>query len=317
MKQLLIILMILCSAAGASADNYFSVMTYNVENLFDTIHDAEKRDMEFIPESERHWTGFRLRKKMKDICKVIAGADTVEACPVIGLCEVENDNVMRQLTEHTPLKVQGYKYVMTNSEDPRGIDVALLYKPDRFRLIRHKSIRAQTSVPTRDVLYVCGTMDGKDTLDIFLLHLPSKLGKEVAARNRKIVTMETLVRADSVFRKRQKATVIIMGDFNDELREEQMEPYRRYGFLDLTEGLETGSYKYKGEWSFIDHIMLRTSTSRETKARVVTMPFLLEKDKKEGGKMPRRMYIGPKYHGGVSDHLPVIVRLDCSDEKNQ
>lgn len=317
MKQLILILMIVCSAAEVRAERYFSVMTYNVENLFDTIHDAEKRDMEFLPEGERRWGGARLRKKLKDICKVIAGADSVEACPVIGLCEVENDNVMTQLTEHTPLKVQGYKYVMTHSADPRGIDVALLYKPERFRLIRHESIRMQTSVPTRDVLYICGMMDYKDTLDIFLLHLPSKLGKEVAARNRKIVTMETLVHADSVFRKRQKATVIIMGDFNDELREEKMEPYRRYGFRDLTEGLKPGSYKYKGEWSFIDHIMLRTSYAVEAKASVVMLPFMMEKDKEDGSKMPRRMYIGPIYHGGVSDHLPVIVRLDPSDEKKQ
>lgn len=317
MKLLILIIMMVGSAAGARAEEYFSVMTYNVENLFDTIHDAEKRDTEFLPDGERRWGGARLRKKLKDIYKVIAGADTVEACPIVGLCEVENDNVMTQLTEQTPLKVQGYKYVMTHSGDLRGIDVALLYKPDRFRLIRHESIRMQTNVPTRDVLYVCGMMDYGDTLDIFMLHLPSKLGKEVAARNRRIVTMETLVRADSVFKQRQKATVIIMGDFNDELREEQMKPFTRFGFRDATAGLEPGSYKYKGEWSLIDHIMLRTSTKMEVKANIVTLPFLLEKDKEEGGKMPRRMYIGPKYHGGVSDHLPLIVRLTPSDEKNQ
>ena len=108
-----------------------------------------------------------------------------------------------------------------------------------------------------------------------------------------------------------------MGDFNDELRKEQMEPYRRYGFRDMTEGLEPGSYKYKGEWSFIDHILLRTSPEREAKAKVVMLPFLLEKDKSGGGKKPRRTYMGPHYHGGVSDHLPVIVRLGLSDEKNQ
>ena len=317
MKQLLIIFMVLCSAAGARGERFFSVMTYNVENLFDTIHDAEKRDLEFIPEGERKWNGFRVRKKMKDICKVIAGADTVEACPVVGLCEVENDNVMRWLTERSPLKSQGYKYVMTRSDDPRGIDVALLYLPSRFRLISHEGIKMPTSLPTRDVLYVCGTMDNKDTIDIFMLHLPSKLGKEEAMKNRRLITMETLARADSVFRKREKATIVIMGDFNDELRKEQMEPYRRYGFRDMTEGLEPGSYKYKGEWSFIDHILLRTSPEREAKAKVVMLPFLLEKDKSGGGKKPRRTYMGPHYHGGVSDHLPVIVRLGLSDEKNQ
>ncbi len=293
----------------AQAEDDFTVMTYNVENLFDTIHDAEKRDTEFLPESERRWNRWRYLKKLKEVSKVIAGADILKPCDVVGLCEVENDSVVSQLTERSLLRHMKYEYVMTQSADQRGIDVALLYSPHRFRLLHHESIRAKTSQPTRDVLYACGRMPGGDTLDIFMVHLPSKLGKQEAERNRESIREEILRRTDSIYHRREAATIIIMGDFNDELRGKQMEPYARHGFRDLTEGLEAGSYKYKGEWSFIDHILLRTTQGREAECKVPALPFLMEKDKSAGGKKPRRTYLGTHYHGGVSDHLPVIVRM--------
>ncbi|MGM0498283.1 MAG: endonuclease, partial [Bacteroidota bacterium] len=37
--------------------------------------------------------------------------------------------------------------------------------------------------------------------------------------------------------------------------------------------------------------------------------FLLEKDEKYIGKKPYRTYVGFKYNGGFSDHLPIILDL--------
>ena len=309
MKQLLIILTLLCVFSNVEAQDCFTVMSYNVENLFDTIPDAGKEDKEFLPEGEYKWTGLRLFKKLKAIGKVIVGTDTVKPCEVVGLCEVENDSVMTWLTERTQLRKLGYKYIMTNSEDPRGIDVALLYSPFRFRLIHHEGIRVKTKKPTRDVLYASGTMPNGDTLDIYMLHLPSQLGLDEAGKNRRMITERILTHSDSVFARRQKPTIIIMGDFNDELRRKQMTPYREHGFRDMTEGKTPGTYKYKGDWGNIDHIMLRTTRKERIESGITNMPMLLERDKSRGGKKPRRTFLGTHYHGGVSDHLPIWIKL--------
>ena len=309
MKQLLIILMVLCCPCKIEAQDYFTVMSYNVENLFDTIPDPGKDDKEFLPEGEYKWTRPRLFKKLKDISKVIVGTDTVKPCEVVGLCEVENDTIMTYLLERTQLRKLGYKYIMTNSADQRGIDVALLYSPRRFRLIHHESIRIKTKKPTRDVLYASGIMPRGDTLDIYMLHLPSQLGLDEAERNRRMIRDRILNHADSVATKRNKPTIIIMGDFNDELRGKRMAPYREHGFIDMTEGKKPGSYKYKGGWGNIDHIMLRTTRTERMESGITSMPMLLERDKSRGGKKPRRTFLGTHYHGGVSDHLPVWIRL--------
>ena len=34
----------------------FRIMSWNVENLFDTHHDTLKNDNEFLPDAIRHWT---------------------------------------------------------------------------------------------------------------------------------------------------------------------------------------------------------------------------------------------------------------------
>lgn len=309
MRKLVVIITVLCCSIVVEAQDFFTVMSYNVENLFDTIPDMGKNDKEFLPEGEYKWTRPRLFKKLKDISKVIAGTDTVKPCEVVGLCEVENDSVVTFLVERTQLRKLGYKYIMTNSEDLRGIDVALLYSPRRFRLLYHESIRTITEKPTRDVLYASGIMPQGDTLDIYMLHLPSQLGLDEAERNRRMITDRILHHADSVANKRMKPTVIIMGDFNDELRGKRMNSYREHGFIDMTEGKKPGTYKYKGDWGNIDHIMLRTTRTERVESGITSMPMLLERDKSRGGKKPRRTFLGTHYHGGVSDHLPVWVKL--------
>ena len=309
MKQLLIILTFLCIAVNAEAQEWFTIMSYNVENLFDTIPDEGKRDREFLPKGEYKWTRARLFKKLKEIGKVIVATDSMKPCEVVGLCEVENDSVMTWLTEKTQLRKLGYRYIMTESRDERGIDVALLYSPRRFRLIHHESIRTKTKKPTRDVLYASGVMPRGDTLDIYMLHLPSQLGLDEAEKNRQMIRDRVLSHADSVAARRQKPTIIIMGDFNDELRGKQMNPYHEHGFTDMTEGKQPGTYKYKGEWGNIDHIMLRTTRTERIESGITTMPLLLERDKSREGKKPRRTFLGTHYHGGVSDHLPVWVKL--------
>lgn len=312
---LLPFILLLCLCTTTVAQDKFSIMSYNVENLFDTIHDEGMNDYEFLPQGTHKWTRWKFFRKLQDIGKVIVATDSLKPCEIVGLCEVENDTVLTYLTERTPLRRLGYKYVMTNSADERGIDVALLYSPMRFNLLHHKGLRMPTTTPTRDVLYVSGTMPGGDTLDIYQVHLPSRLGGDVAARNRKSIIRGILAHADSVSSQRTHSTIIVMGDFNDELHGSNMQLFRQHGFTDLVAQKKPGTYKYRGTWQTIDHILLKTTRNRRTESGITNLPFLLEPDKTHGGMKPFRTFLGPIYHRGISDHLPVWCKWEIDHRK--
>lgn len=315
-------------AVGQTNAQELTVMTYNCENAFDTIHDEGKRDEEYLPEGTRHWTRHRMYEKLRSIGKVIVAADSLRPIDLIGLEEVENDTVLTYLTRRTALSALGYQYLMTRSQDQRGIDVALLYNPLLFRPIHHECIRVETTRPTRDVLHVCGVTgrNPADTLDIYVVHLPSKLGGATGAQNRRKVVDAIITSTDSVFTIRPSAKILIMGDFNDgpasELLQTHFQRFRNlakeYG------GKGEGSYKYQGEWDTIDQILIseelvnpRNGGLQFHEAKVVALPFLLETDERYGGRKPRRTFEGYDYHGGFSDHLPVLLRLKVNTQNHQ
>lgn len=322
------------SIVWAQERSPFRVVFWNTENLFDTKHDSLKNDKEFLPDAMRHWNYRRYKKKLADVARVITAVGEWTPPSLVGLCEVENDTVLRDLTRYSPLKEQGYRYVMTHSPDERGIDVALLYQRDRFRLLTSRSIRpgkaTAASRPTRDILHVSGQLPTGDTLDVFVAHLPSRSGGAKASEPYRLhVARKIKDAADSVSLARLHPKIIIMGDFNDYptsksvtqalevlLPSAHTEGNKLYHLLARkARNHHFGSYKYRGEWGLLDHLivsgtLLNTSATvftDEAKADIARLPYLLTKDEKYGGVKPFRTYEGMKYQGGYSDHLPVYV----------
>lgn len=301
--------LLLLISADAWSQTTFTVMEYNCENAFDTIHDEGKNDYEYCPEGERKWSNWKLNKKLKSISKVIAAADEERPADLVALCEVENDTVLTRLTQHTPLASLDYKYIMTSSDDARGVDVALLYSPFTFHLIDTQHIKPHLPEhPTRDILHVSGTIASGDTLDVYVVHLPSKLGgSEALARSMKVTNLlkESI---DSINAIRRTPNIIVAGDFNAEPKSPQLKLLTTSTPLkDSTSAVSPGTYKYQGDWSVIDHILYHTTTLSLTSSRALTLPFLLENDNTHGGKKPHRTYLGPIYKGGTSDHLPIVA----------
>jgi endonuclease/exonuclease/phosphatase family metal-dependent hydrolase len=323
-------------------------MFWNVENLFDTERDSLKRDEEFTPASMRGWNIGRYKKKMADVSQVITAVGEWEPPALVGLCEVENDRVLRYLTRYSPLRTHGYRYVMTESPDWRGIDVALLYQRDKFKLLGYNSIRPDLGAnerPTRDILHVTGLALTKDTLDVLVVHLPSRSGGERESEWKRLSVARRLKAAvDSLIAVRREARVIIMGDFNDypenrSIREvlgvrllgdtSDKRAYNEDALYHLFAhqaagngkgrkkhaefGDGYGSYKYQGEWGILDHLIVSGKLldagarfhTSEDQADVVHLPFLFVEDEKSGGLQPFRTYNGTRYQGGYSDHLPV------------
>ena len=308
--------LLLSFALHTKAQTPFTVMSYNIENAFDTQHDEGKDDLEYCEGGGRKWTKNRLFKKLNGVCKVIAAADENRPIDLIALCEVENDTVMEYLIHRTPLNNIGYQYIMTYSDDPRGIDIALLYSPFTFHPIETQHIRTpnpNTTHPIRDILRIAGTISNGDTLDAYVIHLPSRLGGS-AARERSLKATRTLKEnVDSVYASRQHPNIILMGDFNAETKSPQIKMLTSDSILtDHTATLKPGTYKYQGDWSIIDHILTHTTTLLPQSANILTLPFLIEHDNTYGGYKPHRTYTGLTYHGGISDHLPVVMRFEIN-----
>lgn len=334
MRRLFFLLLILPQFLFAQDTIPFRVAFYNVENLFDVHHDSLKNDHEFLPTSVRSWHYGRYKKKLTDIAKVITAVGEWEPPALVGLCEVENHRVLRDLVFHSPLKEQSYRYVMTESPDERGIDVALLYQRDKFKLLSNQFIRLKFKEKrrkSRDILHVTGMIATRDTLDVFVVHFPSRSGGEKETEPNRLQAALTLRNAvDSIMQVRAEARIIIMGDFNDYPRNKSIAQVldaqiptdhpRKEKLYHLLADKEKkkknyGSYKYRGSWGLLDHIIVSGSLLNPTarfytdkdKASVVRYPFLLKKDDKYGGMQPFRTYHGMKYQGGFSDHLPVIA----------
>ena len=145
----------------------FRAMSYNVENLFDCRHDTLKNDYEFLPNATRHWNYPKYKKKLDNIARVIIAVGGWTPPALVALCEVENDSVLRDLTRYSALREADYRYVMTQSLDERGIDVALLYQRGLFKLLSYQCLSIpkpdKSSRPTRDILHVSGLLLNQDT----------------------------------------------------------------------------------------------------------------------------------------------------------
>jgi endonuclease/exonuclease/phosphatase family protein len=118
-------------------DNYFTIAFYNLENLFDTVDNKYTHDDDFLPTSEKHWTPRRYKKKIRKLGYTISkiGFKTSGKLPVIvGLAEVENKLVVNDLLHSKFLKSSNYGLVHYDSSDERGIDVALIYNKDVFKV---------------------------------------------------------------------------------------------------------------------------------------------------------------------------------------
>ena len=304
--------------------SFLTFVELNCENLFDCRHDSQKQDTEFLPESPRRWKPWRYWQKLNNIGKEIiaCGEDSTgfRLPDIVALCEVENDSVLCDLTKRSLLRNAGYEYIMTDSPDERGLDVALLYSPFTFSPINHRSIRVnppQGNDATRDVLYVSGRIITDDTLHVFVVHAPSRYsGKSKSEPFRMEVARQITMAADSIRSVSANAKIIVAGDFNDYHYDRSLEYLYHNGFINATvyakgKNGAKGTYCFQGKWESLDHVLISTQLHHKLHSSCVfDAPFLLEDDNKYGGVKPRRTYTGYRYSSkGFSDHLPLVVRF--------
>lgn len=313
----------------------FTVAFYNVENLFDTLDSPNTKDEEYLPSSEKNWNTDKYNQKLNNLSQVIHDLGNGEFVELVGLCEVENAQVVKDLVATEHLKKAGYAVVHHESNDRRGIDNALIYQPKQFKLIGSNAVNIQfedTSLRSRPVLVVHGeVVSAKQELFVLVNHWPSRYGGEEKSRPNRIAAARTAKSiCDSIEAKNPNASIILIGDFNDyadnaSLQNElnagsftkQDSTYLYNLMFDQLETKNVGSHNYKCEWGFLDQIIVSKQMKHATQglvlngtAQALKLDYQLYYDKGCDQKRPSRSYGGNKWFGGYSDHLPVFVRFE-------
>ena len=320
---------------SVNGQDRYRIMFYNVENLFDPFNDSLTNDDEFTSEGARYWTWRRMNDKLNNIYKVITAVGEWDPPTLVGFCEIENRFVMERLTKHTPLSKFNYKLVHRESPDGRGIDVALIYRPDQFVVEEERFFKVyypdDSTRMTREVLYARGILDDRDTLHVFVNHWPSKYGGELATEPGRIAAARAVrSKVDSIRIFYPDARIIIMGDFNDTPNspplvkglgalppEEPLKPDGLYNLHQPYVAKGMGTLKFQGAWEVIDMIIVSKSLLNRKHGvytnldggKIFQADFLVEPDEAFVGVRPFRTYIGFRYHGGYSDHFPIYMDL--------
>ncbi len=316
--------------------NVTRIAFYNLENFFDTFDDSLTNDDEFTPYGEKHWTWKKFETKTQMISKVLLSIGEWNMPGIIGFCELENKFVLKKLLYDTPLKSFDYKIIHKDSPDNRGIDVALVYNQDIFVPTHINFVNIcfpfDSTITTREILYTKGMLYNTDTLHIFVNHWPSRYGgylKTVQKRN--YVAKILREKIDSIQAVFPGSNIIIMGDLNDEQKDESLSKILKArktttGFTtkDLInlmvlkkESKVEGTLKYRESWNTFDQFIVSSSMLNKEnlmyiepmKNNIYNETYLLENDNTYLGNKPFRTYIGPKYNRGFSDHLPIFMDI--------
>ncbi len=284
-----------------------TIVSYNVENLFDARHDTLKNDIEYTPDGARHWSYTRYQNKVEHIAQVICNIGQGQAPALVGLCEVENDNCVYKLCHAMPHF--HYRPIHFESPDERGIDVALLYDPRQFTPIDSVALPVRIGADsTRDILFVTGVTSLNDTLYLFVCHLPSMVGGQAVSEWKRQAAKAVLQhKVDSILSRQPSARIVVMGDMNSSPRNDLsgltncMLPF---------EARQQGTHRYKGIWSCLDQFYISPVLSSVAQVGIYAADFLLTDDTKYLGRKPRRTFSGFRYDkDGYSDHLPIVLTL--------
>jgi predicted extracellular nuclease len=314
MKQISLLVLLLSLSIFSFGQKERTIAFYNVENLFDTLDTPNKSDSEFLPNGKKEWNSEKYNTKIKHINQVI---DAIESPLIIGLCEVENKNVVLDIVKNGQLSCT-HAVVHAESRDQRGIDNAIIYDKSALLLEEKGTIRFNIpgDRPTRDILWARFTAR-KTSFYVMVNHWPSRYGGAEESEPKRMIAAENArLFIDSLIQNDPKVRIIFMGDLNDhpenaapQMIQEQLSP-----MITTESGKYQGTHNYRGQWGILDHIMVSDSFLKKRGTRIVknsgtihSFNFLIGEYR--GNEVPARTYGGKKYLNGYSDHLPVSIKI--------
>ena len=343
----LLLLMSLSASAQKTQQNYV-IGFYNLENLFDIYDDPVKNDSEFLPEGKNKWTQAKYEKKLHNMAKVIRSmADNNKRWhTILGISEIENRLVIEDLVSQPEIADANYQIVHYDSPDRRGVDVALLYKPDQFTYLDSESIPfdfnsdidfsdTDTSYfKTRDILMVHGLIAGEH-FAFYVAHLPSRIGGKggnLRSRGAEIIYNHSR----EMEAKYPGIKIVAMGDMNDNPTDDSMAKYL-HGQEHLENVTPTefyspyismlkagyGSLCYQGVWSIYDLELVNYNLAHAPDGGLKIQPVTKNHGKEYYGVVfkrpwmttqkgqykgyPFRTFSNGAFVGGYSDHYPTYI----------
>lgn len=321
---------------------------YNLENLFDTYHDEGKNDYEYLPDGANQWTEVKYQKKLHNMATVIRAMKDENKVyhTILGVSEIENRHVLEDLVSQPEIADANYQIVHYDGPDRRGVDCALLYRPDQFKLLESRSIPfdfnnsritfdmdslSRIEFRTRDILMARGTI-GDEMFAFFVMHLPSRIGGksgDLRSRGAEICYSHAI----RLMQEYPGIKIAVMGDMNDDPVDESMVKWMRGKETIAEVGEEDffnpflsmfksgyGSLAYRGVWSIFDIILVNSSLAKAPKGsysiqpivrkkfygRVFNQPFMVEQEGQYAGQ-PKRTMSNGMFNNGYSDHYPTYI----------
>lgn len=301
---------------------------YNTENLFDTIDDASISDEEFTPAGLNGHTSERYKLKIKNLSDVLNAINESGCAGIIGLCEVENENVVNDLKNAMQCG-EAYGLVHFDSPDMRGIDNAFLFNTEIFEL-KEKGLEAidlgEEERPTRGIVWAkLYHMERETTFFVYINHWPSRYGGQAESEWKRLQASKTLITLMSKHKVEQpEALTVVMGDLNDHPENQSVKNLELceagpclYNLMKHLQEQGKGTHAYRGEWGVLDHILVSGSmidsksgwSVKQRSGEAVSYDWMLYTDK-DGSKFPSRFYGSKSFFGGYSDHLPVKIQMN-------
>lgn len=318
-------------------DEYVFLAFWNVENLFDTVDDPTKNDDDFLPTGLYEWDQERLERKMYNLSRVIRSMNDNKGPDILGISEVEHVYLLDSMV-NSFLSDLKYKSVGLESPDNRGIDNALMFKADKFRLLEVSgdTVHLTAGFPTRLILHVALLNNYNDTLHVFVNHFPSRRGGQEESEINRVEAAQTLRNGvDRVLRENPKALIMLIGDFNDEPSNTSIlntlravpfkcsaEPNTGFEIDDTSDLFNTaferyeageGTFLFRGNWNMLDHIIISRALLTGNKMiyecgsfNIYKPDFIVTQSGQFKGA-PFPSFGGRRYLGGYSDHFAVTA----------
>ncbi|MBL0332603.1 MAG: hypothetical protein IPP08_02955 [Chlorobiota bacterium] len=318
------------------SDKLFYFAFYNCENLFDNIDDPITRDSEFLPYGSKKWSQTKFEQKLTNISRVINSMNDNNGPDIIGLAEVENYNVLKKLNDEF-LHKDVYDIIHFDSDDLRGIDVAMLYKKNVFKLISKSIYKIDLGVnqdPTRDILVVDFKYDNRN-FTVIANHWPSRRDGQAASEHKRFKAAEVCANIiDSIYKDDPMSDIIMIGDFNDEPFDRSMvEVMDANKYIEgkefshrmintswgLTSNNRLGTHFYDNKWNILDQILFSKGLLHSPglvihdKSAQIFAPDFLRDDFDKKNRPPYRTFAGNEFIKGYSDHFPVFIKVGWVD----
>ena len=317
----------------------YTVMFYNLENLYDTVDDPRTDDNEFTPMGDKRWTREKYLAKLENLSEIFSAVSSAHnGFPVVaGVSEVENLKVMQDLAAQRRMSGAHYKCLHFESNDARGVEVGMLYRPDKFTLMGCEplklELRSGREYTGRDILSAWGSIDG-EMFAFYVCHfLSRRAGVASSAGFRRAGAETARDHAGELRKMYPDIKVIIMGDMNDNPSDESLavllkahktifnipegEYFNPFWML-ADEGQGTSIHNHR--WTLYDNIIVSANLlptcpghrglrllkldSKNHYGEIFRRNFMMRKG------APRRSYYGNTFDNGYSDHLPVLIKLD-------